>query len=162
VIAMSTHTSTGRTRTATGTTDIQKASFVVGAVFLIVGIAGFVPGITTNYDDLTWAGPESDAMLLDVFEVSILHNAVHLAFGVLGLIASRTIDASKLYLLGGGLIYAVLFLYGLVVDRGSDANFVPVNAADDWLHLGLAVGMIGLAALLWPRTEGRLTETREY
>jgi hypothetical protein len=41
----------------------------------------------------------------------------------------------------------VLWLYGLLIDHGSDANFVPVNTADNWLHLGLGVGMIALGLL---------------
>jgi hypothetical protein len=46
-------------------------------------------------------------------------------------------------LLGSGVIYAVLFVYGLLVSGGSDANFVPMNNADDVLHLALAVGLLG-------------------
>ena len=38
----------------------------------------------------------------------------------------------------------VLWVYGLVIDLGSDANFVPLNDADNWLHLGLGLGMIAL------------------
>jgi len=34
----------------TGRTNVQKAALAVGAVFLLVGILGFIPGITTNYD----------------------------------------------------------------------------------------------------------------
>jgi hypothetical protein len=41
-------------------------------------------------------------------------------------------------------IYLVLAIYGAVIDHHSSANFVPVNAADNWLHLGLGIGMIGL------------------
>jgi hypothetical protein len=48
----------------------------------------------------------------------------------------------------GGVVYLVLWLYGLVIDHGSAANFVPVNGADDWLHLVLGVGMIGLGVAL--------------
>ncbi|GGM74987.1 membrane protein [Lentzea pudingi] len=117
---------------------------VVGAVFTLVGIAGFIPGLTTNYDTLMFAGHESQAMLLGLFAVSILHNVVHLAFGVAGFLLARTVDGAYWYLVGGGIVYLVLFLYGLVVDHGSDANFVPVNPADNWLHLFLGVGMIGL------------------
>jgi hypothetical protein len=43
----------------------------------------------------------------------------------------------------GGVIYLVLFVYGLMIDQDSPANFVPVNTADDVLHLLLGVGMIG-------------------
>jgi hypothetical protein len=61
---------------------------------------------------------------------------------------ARTFRNARLYLIGGGVIYAVLFIYGLVIDHDSGANFVPVNSADNWLHLGLAIGMIALGALL--------------
>ncbi|MGA9872387.1 MAG: DUF4383 domain-containing protein [Rhodococcus sp. (in: high G+C Gram-positive bacteria)] len=127
---------------------IQWAALAVGAVFLLVGVLGFIPGITTDYDMLTFAGHHSGALLLGIFEVSILHNIVHLLFGVAGIAMARTAPAARLYLLGGGIIYVVLWLYGLFIDRDSAANFVPVNNADNWLHLGLAVVMIGAALIL--------------
>ena len=66
-------------------TDMQWASLAVGATFLLVGILGFIPGITTDYDTMAFAGPDSDAKLLGIFEVSILHNIVHLLYGVVGI-----------------------------------------------------------------------------
>jgi hypothetical protein len=129
-------------------TPVQKAALVVGAVFLAVGVLGFVPGITTNYDHLTFAGYHSDAALLGIFNVSVLHNLVHLAFGVAGIALARTFNSARSYLIGGGVVYLVLFVYGLVINHDSPANFVPVNDADDWLHLGLAVAMIALGATL--------------
>jgi hypothetical protein len=128
-------------------TPVQTAALTVGAVFLLVGILGFIPGVTTNYDALGVAGPHSDAKLLGLFEVSILHNIVHLLFGVAGIALARNRDWARLYLLGGGAIYLVLWLYGVVVDLNSAANFVPVNTADNWLHLLLGVGMIGAGVL---------------
>lgn len=129
-------------------TPVQLAATVVGAVFLLVGILGFIPGITTHYGDLTFAGHHSDAKLLGVFEVSVLHNIVHLLFGVAGLAMARTWNGARSYLIGGGIIYFLLFVYGVVIDKESSANFVPVNNADDWLHLLLAVGMVALGVLL--------------
>jgi hypothetical protein len=138
-------------------TSAQATATVVGLVFLLVGILGFIPGITTHYGDLSFAGHMSDAKLLGVFQVSVLHNVVHLLFGVAGLALARTPAGSVTYLIGGGIIYLVLWIYGLVVDQGSQANFVPLNNADDWLHLVLGLGMIaaGLAvrrAVAGPRT----------
>jgi hypothetical protein len=127
---------------------VQLAAMVVGAVFLLVGIAGFIPGITANYDQLQLAGHESGALLLGVFQVSILHNIVHLAFGAAGLAMARTAAGARNYLIGGGVIYVVLWLFGLLIGDTAPANFVPVNMADDWLHLVLAVGMIVLGVLL--------------
>ena len=129
-------------------TALQKAALAVGAVFLLVGILGFIPGITTNYDTMSFASHESGALLLGIFNVSILHNIVHLLFGVAGIAMARTFTGARNYLIGGGVIYLLLFIYGMVIDHQSAANFVPVNTADNWLHLALAIGMIALGVLL--------------
>lgn len=123
---------------------IKRAALAVGGIFLLIGVLGFIPGITTHYDQLTVAGHHSGALLLGVFNVSVLHNLVHLAFGVAGVALARTVATARGYLIGGGVIYLVLFVYGLVIDRGSAMNVVPVNSADNWLHLGLSVGMLAL------------------
>ncbi|WP_138997667.1 DUF4383 domain-containing protein [Rhodococcus zopfii] len=133
-------------------TPVQTAALVVGALFLLVGVLGFIPGITTDYDTMTFAGHHSEAMLLGVFNVSILHNIVHLLFGVAGLAMARTVSSARAFLVGGGVIYAVLWVYGLVIDMDSSANFVPVNTADNWLHFALAVAMIAAGVLLTPRS----------
>jgi hypothetical protein len=121
----------------------QTLAMVFGIAFLGAGILGFIPGITSNYDDMKFGGNESGAELLGIFQVSILHNLVHLLFGVAGLAFARTVEGAKTYLLGSGVIYVVLFLYGVLVSSGSDANFVPANGADDLLHLALAIGLLG-------------------
>jgi hypothetical protein len=126
---------------------VQKAALAVGVVFLLVGVLGFIPGITTHYGSMTFAGHHSDAKLLGVFQVSILHNIVHLLFGLAGLAMARTVANARLYLVGGGVIYLVLWLFGLIVGQNSGANFVPVNSPDDWLHFVLGVGMIALGVL---------------
>jgi hypothetical protein len=127
---------------------VQKAALAMGAVFLLVGLLGFVPGVTTHFDQLSFAGHHSEAALLGIFNVSVLHNLVHLAFGVAGIALARTFNSARMYLIGGGVVYLVLFVYGLVIDHDSSANFVPVNDADNWLHLGLSVVMIGLGVAL--------------
>lgn len=144
---MTTHDSAGNR------TNIQKAAMAVGAVFLLVGVLGFIPGIVTDFDTMKFAGHESEAELLGLFQVSVLHNIVHLLFGVAGLAMARTVDLSRAFLIGGGLIYIVLFIYGMVIDHDSAANFVPLNAADNWLHLILGAGMIALGFALSPKRD---------
>ena len=134
-----------------GRSHVQTAAAVVGVVFLLVGILGFIPGITTNYDAMEFSGHESRAELLGLFQVSILHNVVHLLFGAAGLALARTAASAMAYLVGAGAVYLVLWVYGMVIDKTSEANFVPLNTADDWLHLGLGVGMIVLGVLLGRR-----------
>ncbi|WP_243731731.1 DUF4383 domain-containing protein [Nocardioides ochotonae] len=120
-----------------------------GALFLVVGVLGFVPGVTTNVGDLEFAGHHSGAELLGVFQVSVLHNLLHLLFGVAGIALSRRGIHAAGYLLVGGVAYLGLWVYGLVIDHHGDANFVPLNSADNWLHLVLGVAMVvmGLVGL---------------
>lgn len=125
----------------------QGFAFVIGATFVLVGVLGFVPGIVRMFGDLTLKGPESDAQLLGLFDVSVVHNIVHLLFGV-GLLASRRAAWAVRYLLIGGIAYAAVFVYGLfVVNSTSSINFLPINTADNVLHLGLSVTMIALGVI---------------
>ncbi|MDQ3161662.1 MAG: DUF4383 domain-containing protein [Actinomycetota bacterium] len=122
------------------TTPVQQAARLVGIVFLLVGIAGFIPGITTNlYDGLNFAGDGGDAELLGLFQVSVLHNIVHALFGV-GIFMAATPEGARTFLIGSGAIYIVLFLLGII----GGGDWVPINSADNWLHLGLAVGLLAL------------------
>ena len=132
---------------------VQIAALIVGVAFLLPGVLGFVPGITTHYEMLDFAGHESGAKLLGIFGISVLHNIVHLAFGIAGLVFARTVKGARGYLIGSGVIYLLLSIYGLLIDHESAANFVPIDTADNWLHLVLAVGMLGLGTVLGrPRT----------
>lgn len=124
----------------TDRTPVQSVAAVVGAVFVIVGILGFIPGITSHYGDLSFAGHGSGAKLLGLFQVSILHNIVHLLFGIVGVALAKTAEGARTYLVGGGVVYLVLWLIGVI----GAADWIPVNTADNWLHLGLGVGMIAL------------------
>jgi hypothetical protein len=67
--------------TSAARAPVQQAAQLVGLVFLLVGVLGFIPGITTDYGDMEFASHDSDAELLGLFQVSILHNIVHLLFG---------------------------------------------------------------------------------
>jgi hypothetical protein len=125
-------------------TPIQLAATLVGLSFLVAGVAGFIPGITTNAGDIALYGHESPAMLLGIFQVSVLHNVIHLAFGVAGLAMAKS--AAKTYLVVGGVIYLVTWLYGVAIGPATNLNFVPLDDADNWLHLaaGLAMALLGI------------------
>lgn len=137
-------------------TAIQKTALIVGIVFLIVGLAGFIPGLTHSTEHLQGAGAGSEALLLGIFQVSVLHNIVHLAFAVWGLIAAMRVNASRMFLIIGGLLYLVVWLYGLIAVGNEQLNFLPVNNADNWLHLFLAIGMVLLG--IFVHRAGRVTD----
>lgn len=145
---MSTSSAYPGTETHDHSRAIEITALTFGGLFGLVGVLGFVPGITTNYSQLSFAGHESNALLLGVFQVSVLHNIVHLLFGAAGLLMGRTARQSRFYLFGGGLVYLVLWGYGLLIDQASTANFVPVNTADNWLHAALGVVMVALGFIL--------------
>jgi hypothetical protein len=119
---------------------VQPVAAFAGGVFLVIGVLGFVPGITTHYGELRFAGHSSGAKLLAVFQVSIVQNAIHLLFGVAGLVLARTVDGARNFLTGGGVVYLTLWLLGVV----GAADWIPSNTADNWLSFGLGIVMIGL------------------
>jgi hypothetical protein len=106
-------------------------------VFVLVGILGFIPGITEDAPG-SFAGEDSEGSLLGVFQTSVLHNIAHLAFG-LGILAARKHATALTYLLVSGIAYAGLFLIGIV----GQMDWLPADDTDDWLHLGLAVLLLG-------------------
>jgi hypothetical protein len=98
------------------------------------------------------------ALLLGILDMSILHNIVHLLYGVSGLVLSRTTPGARAFLVVGGLVYLVLALYGTLISGDSGWNFVPVDDGDNLLHLGLGLGMFGLG-ILPERAQGWPAET---
>lgn len=77
-----------------------------------------------------------------MFRVSILHNIVHMLFGI-GILAAARHSCSKLYLIGGGIAYVLVAVYGYIIDEQSDANFLPINTADNFLHVVLSLALLG-------------------
>jgi hypothetical protein len=123
-------------------TPVQAAAMLISIVFVLVGILGFIPGITTDAPG-KFAGSDSDAELFGIFKISILHNIVHLAFGLVGLALARTIEGARTFLIGGGVIYLALWILGIA----GGADWIPSNTADHWLHFALGVGMITIGYL---------------
>jgi hypothetical protein len=121
-------------------TPAQTLALAAGVTFLVVGVLGFVPGVTTHYGDLGFAGHDSGAQLLGVFQVSVLHNLVHVLFGIAGIVLARATDTARTYLVGGGIVYLALWVLGVV----GGGSWIPVDTADNWLHFLLGIGMIAL------------------
>ncbi|MGH3025707.1 MAG: DUF4383 domain-containing protein [Gaiellaceae bacterium] len=132
----------------TARSPIQSTAAFVGVAFLLAGILGFIPGITTHYSDLSFAGHGSRAELLGIFQVSLLHNLVHLLYGVVGLGLAKTAEGARTFLLGGGVVYLALWVLGIV----GGGDWIPVNTADNWLHFVLGVAMVGVSFALSRRS----------
>ena len=137
---------------------LRELALLLSLAFRLVGVAGFIPGITTHYGDLRFAGDDSGAKLFGVFQVSVLHNLLHLLYGIVGLVLARTAAGARAFLIGGGLAYLVLALYGILTPQDSSWNFVALDRDDDLLHLGLGLGMFGFGVLP-EESSGRTGET---
>lgn len=123
---------------------VQSAALLVGILLFALGILGFVPGIATHYGDLLFAGPHSGAKLFGIFQTSILHNVLYLVFGLIGIAMARSWEGARTFLIAGGTIFLLLFVYGLLAHGGSGWNFIPVNSADNVLHVALGAVMVAL------------------
>src|SRR3989344_986144 len=114
----------------------QTVVKVLGWVFLVIGILGFVPGITADGD-----------MLRGVFEVNAAHNIVHVLTGILALVFARSASQARTFAMVFGIIYAIIALLGFFT--GDVLGFVVANGADNWLHVLLAI------IFLWAGFAGR-------
>jgi hypothetical protein len=133
-------------RTRAKRTVAQGLAGVTGLLVLLIGIAGFIPGITTGH--LASNGLESNAELLGVFRVSVVGNLIHLVFGLAGLLAATRVPWAKFYLVVGGVCALAVAGCGfIVVDQPANANVIPFNRADNVLHVCLGLGMIGLGLI---------------
>jgi hypothetical protein len=113
---------------------IKRLALVFGIIFLLVGIAGF---LTPGGMDM---GVDPAGMLLGLFPVNMLHNAVHVAFGLWGIVASRSFNGARNFARIGGIIYLVLAILGFVMPNGF--GMVPLGGHDVWLHAVLAIALL--------------------
>lgn len=137
-------------------TPAQLYCYAVGAVLLLAGLVGFV--VDANFD--TGGSPDGDAggngngMLqgdeLILFEVNGWHNVVHVLSGILLLAAARKRRSAKTVALAFGVFYALVALIGLI-DGNDVLEFIPVNPADNVLHILLSLA--GIAAALASRAD---------
>lgn len=117
---------------------LKKLATVFGVAFIAIGVLGFVPGITND-----------EGLLLGIFEVNALHNIIHLLSGVAALIGASSDQYAKLYFQVFGVVYAVVTLAGFV-QGDTVLGLIPVNMADNLLHLTIAVAALYIGFGLKP------------
>ena len=113
---------------------LKTAAIIFGIVFLLVGVLGFVPGITTT-----------GQMLLGIFHVNAVHNIVHLLSGAVALIAGLTSTAAaRMYFRVFGIVYALVAILGFFIGNGLLLGLISNNMADTWLHVLIALVALAL------------------
>jgi hypothetical protein len=121
--------------------DGRIVALAAAAAIVALGALGFVPGVTTEYGRLAFAGHRSRAIEFGLFRVSVLQNLLLLAAGFAGLVLARKDSNAGPILTAGGIAFLGLWLLGVVKAGG----WVPLNVADNWLHLGVGAGLLCLA-----------------
>jgi hypothetical protein len=117
---------------------IETFARIFGIVFLIVGIGGFIPGVTQPHDHPNLAVEAASGMELGLFPVNALHNLVHVAFGIWGLLAARSFGTARTYARVVAIAYALLAILGLIPATNTTFGLVPIYGHDIWLHALLA------------------------
>jgi hypothetical protein len=125
---------------------------VAGAALLLVGILGFIADASFDTGD----GVNGGSFL--GFEVNAIHNLVHVASGLVLLIAARRRDTARAVAIAFGLTYGLVAIIGLI-DGNDVLTLIPVNAADNVLHVLLSV--LGIIAGLVSRRPARDRSTGE-
>jgi hypothetical protein len=115
---------------------IQRVATISGVVFILVSVLGLFVG---GMPGMRMGG--ASVLLLGLFPVNMLHNLVHGAFGVWGVVAGRSEKASVTYTLGSGVAYLLLGVLGMFTD--SLLGMVPIGGYDVVLHLVLAIVLAG-------------------
>ena len=106
--------------------SVKNWAMLFGVVFVVVGVLGFVPGVTSN------------GHLLGIFEVDTTHNVIHLLSGVIALLAAMgAAQYASLYFKVFGVLYALVTIAGFV-QGDTVLGVIGVNLADNVLHLVIA------------------------
>ena len=118
---------------------VRTFAAAFGIVFLLAGLSGFVPALSPEHMHPGVVVTSGSRLAMGLFPVNVLHDFVHLAFGIWGLLAARSMGGSLTYAKGVALIYALLTVLGLIPVTNTTFGLVPIYGNDIWLHAGLAI-----------------------
>jgi hypothetical protein len=104
-----------------------KISLGLGIAYLLIGVLGFVPGITVPNGDKAGQG-----LLLGIFAVNTIHNLAHLVLGAALVWAATTGDMLRIVSRGLAAVFAILVVGSVIAPI---VEGVAINPPDTGLHL---------------------------
>jgi Domain of unknown function (DUF4383) len=137
----------------------RSFALVFGIVFLLAGASGFIPGmlhpVPANAPPLTV--PMGYGLVMGLLPVNVLHNLVHVLFGILGVVAYGGLFAPRVYAQIVAVAYGLLVILGLLPATYTLFGLIPIYGNDVWLHLVLGA----VAAYFGYRTSSEVPVPRE-
>jgi hypothetical protein len=122
-----------------GKTLAQVYALTLGVVLVAVGLLGFIVEPSFGIGDSAQRGT------LIAFDINGWHNVVHVLSGIAGIALAGTAAKARLYCIGYGIVYVLVTILGFVVgDGGLLLSIIPINTADNLLHLAIAFTGIGI------------------
>jgi hypothetical protein len=131
------------------TSPARTYALAVGVVLVAAGVIGFF------YESAFSSDESVRSAVLGILDVNGWHNVVHIATGALGILAARTLAGARTYCLLFAIVYTVVCIWGFAIGEASILSIVPVNTADNVLHLLLAAGGFAAYAASSPARERR-------
>jgi hypothetical protein len=120
---------------------VRTFALIMGIVFVLVGVMGFLPApfVTTPHDMHGVTVHANHGYLLGLFPVNLLHNLVHILFGIAGIMSYRSgPGASRMFARFVAVAYAVLAVFGLIPHLDTVFGLIPIHGNDVWLHALIA------------------------
>jgi Domain of unknown function (DUF4383) len=117
---------------------VKRVAMLFGAVLLVVGLVGMfmVDG------GMAMGDAANPPKLMGTFPVNVLHNVVHILFGVWGMVAARSFGSAQTFAKLGGVIYMALAVLGVVAP--TTFGLIPIGGADVWMHAAIGVVLAGV------------------
>jgi hypothetical protein len=117
----------------------RKFALVFGIVFLLAGISGFIPGMLhpVPVDAPPLRVDMGYGLVMGLLPVNVLHNLVHILFGILGVVAFAGVVAPRVYAQIVAVAYGLLVILGLLPATQTVFGLIPIYGNDVWLHLVL-------------------------
>jgi Domain of unknown function (DUF4383) len=121
----------------------RNCALIIGILFLLVGIAGFIPGfnvlpvgsepnIPVNAPSITI--DSGYGSVFGLFPTNLLHNAVHIAVGILGIAAASSFSGARVFNQGFAIMYAAIALMGLFPFTNTVFGLMPIYGNNIWFN----------------------------
>lgn len=123
----------------------QYFALIAGIFFLLLGILGFLPGVVEKIDgqslDSVGAFDNGFGYIFGVIPTNAIHSIIRLAFGISGILASISLDSTRVYSRAIAIGYGLFAVMGLFPYTNTTFGLAPIYGSDVLLHaVSAAIG----------------------